>query len=198
MKVVIASNNKGKIREFSKLLDGFDIVSQGELGVKSCEEPYSTFLENALKKARHASLETGLPAIADDSGIVVPALNGAPGVYSARFSKNPEGIDQDEANNLLLIEKLKNISDRTAYYVCYIVWLSSHDDPSPLVAHARWYGEIINKPRGDGGFGYDPYFYIASLGKTAAELDLEYKNKLSHRGLAMQTLLKLLNESIIT
>lgn len=197
MKVVLASNNKGKLREFAELLQGFEVVSQGDLGVGPCSEPFDTFLENALQKARHAARETGLPSIADDSGIVVPSLGGAPGVKSARYSPSIEGLEQDEANNRLLVQNLKDKHDRSAYYVCYIVWLNSHNDPSPIVASGRWHGEVLLEPRGSGGFGYDPYFYVPSLQKTAAELELSQKNRISHRGLALQSLLKLLHENNI-
>lgn len=188
-KIVLASNNAGKLREFARLLEPLhcEIVAQGQLGVSSCEEPFHTFVENALTKARHASRETRLPAIADDSGICVDALGGAPGVFSARFAGEPS---DDAKNNALLIEKLQGQSNRRAHYLCVLVAVRHADDPEPLIAVGRWFGEVINQPQGDGGFGYDPYFYLPNEGCTAAQLSSEAKNAVSHRGQAMAKLLE--------
>ncbi len=189
MKIVLASNNKGKLREFNRLLDplNVDVHPQGEFNVASAPEPYGTFLENCLTKARHAARETGLPAIADDSGICVDALGGLPGVLSARFAGEPS---DDAKNNALLIEKLKGQTNRAAHYTCVLVAVRHPEDPEPIIAEGRWYGEVIDEPKGDGGFGYDPYFYLPNEGKTAAELTTEAKNAISHRGLAMVKLIE--------
>ena len=186
--VVIASNNPGKLAEFSRLLGplGYQVKTQSELGISEAEEPHPTFLENALAKARHASRASGLPAIGDDSGICVPALGGAPGVQSARYAGEPKS---DSANNAKLVEAMASHADKSAYYYCVLVWVRHADDPQPLVAEGRWDGQLINQPRGEGGFGYDPYFFLPALGKTAAELPPEQKNHLSHRGQAMRLLL---------
>ena len=183
MKIVLASNNKGKLREFTRLLAPLQIEvhPQGEFNVPAAEEPFGTFIENCLLKARHASKITGLPAIADDSGICVNALGGAPGVYSARFSG--EGAT-DEKNNDLLVKKLQDVADRSAHYTCVLVAVRHADDPEPVIAEGRWYGEVIDTPAGDGGFGYDPHFYLPELRKTADE-----KNAISHRGQAMVKLI---------
>lgn len=183
-RLVIASSNPGKIREFARLLAplGMHVVSQAELGVASAEEPHATFLENALAKARHASSATGLPALADDSGICAAALHGAPGVMSARFAGEPP---DDRRNNAELLRRLARESDRRAHYTCVLAAVWSADDPEPLIADARWHGVVIDSPRGTGGFGYDPFFLLPELGKTAAELDPEEKNRISHRGQAM-------------
>ena len=193
MNLVIASNNCGKLREFQAMFDalGITIVSQGSLGVSACEEPFSTFVENCLQKARHAAKETGLPALADDSGLCVDALGGAPGVYSARFA----GVPSDDAkNNALLVEKLRGEENRRAHYTCVLVAVRSPDDPEPLIAEGTWQGEIQDEPAGTGGFGYDPYFYLPQFGKTAAELTPEEKNASSHRGAALRAMAKLLEE----
>ncbi len=186
--VVIASNNPGKLAEFSRLLGplGYQVKTQSELGISEAEEPHPTFLENALAKARHASRASGLPAIGDDSGICVPALGGAPGVQSARYAGEPKS---DSANNAKLVEAMASHADKSAYYYCVLVWVRHADDPQPVVAEGRWDGQLINQPRGEGGFGYDPYFFLPALGKTAAELPPDQKNHLSHRGQAMRSLL---------
>ena len=169
------------------MLSSFEVVSQLELGIAEAEEPHDTFLENALAKARHASRAARLPALADDSGLCVPALGGEPGVRSAYYA-GPEGDrrERDERNNRKLLASLKG--DRRAYYCCVMVLVQSFDDPRPLVAEGLWHGEIALAPRGMNGFGYDPLFYVPSLGKTAAELPPEVKNRLSHRGQALQKL----------
>ena len=169
MKIVLASNNKGKLREFNRLLAplNVEVHPQGEFNIPAAEEPYGTFLENCLTKARHAAKLTGLPAIADDSGICVNALGGAPGVHSARFAGEP---GDDKKNNTLLVQKLQKTTDRGAHYTCVLVAVRSADDPEPIIAEGRWYGEVIDTPRGEGGFGYDPHFLLPEIGKTAAEL----------------------------
>ena len=186
-KIVIASNNPGKLREFAALLQPFDFeaVPQTTLGVSEAEEPYATFVENALTKARHASRATGLPALADDSGICSLALDGAPGVYSARYAGEPKS---DQRNNDKLVAELATHDDRRAFYYCVLVLVMHADDPHPLIADGEWRGEIIDTPRGDGGFGYDPYFLLPEFDLTAAELAPEIKNRISHRGKAMQAL----------
>lgn len=190
-KIVLASNNKGKLAEFQQLFQtlGTELINQGALGVGECEEPYFTFLENALTKARFASKATGLPAIADDSGLVVPALGGAPGVLSARYAQTQGGEKSDNANNAYLLKALENTQDRRGFYVACLVFVRSADDPCPIVAQAFWQGEIATTAKGEHGFGYDPYFYLPELGKTAAELSPAEKNRLSHRGQALQKLL---------
>ena len=193
-KVVIASNNPGKLREFTVLLAdaAFEAVPQSDLQVPEAEEPYVTFIENALVKARHASRLTGLPALADDSGICVPSLGGAPGVYSARYAGEPKS---DARNNAKLVEALQGVADRRAFYYCVLVFLTHADDPHPLIAEGEWWGEIIDKPRGNGGFGYDPHFLLPDRGITSAELPHAEKSRLSHRGIAMQTLADMLRRS---
>ena len=193
MKLVLASDNKGKLREFGALFadHGIEVLSQGSLGVTPCEEPYGTFLENALAKARNAAKVTGLPAMADDSGIMAHALITEPGVHSARYSGRKS---DDAANNAKLVERLKPFEDKTAHYTCVLVALRSADDPAPIVCEGCWYGQITETPAGDGGFGYDPYFYLPEKGCTAAELSAEEKNRLSHRGKAMRLLLAEIRE----
>lgn len=188
-KIVLASNNAGKLKEFQQILSplGMDLYAQAQLGVPDAPEPFFTFVENALAKARHASLLTGLPAIADDSGICVNALGGAPGVFSARYAGEPKS---DQRNNEKLIQALADNEDRSAYYYCVLVYVRSAQDPQPVIADGRWHGEIVATPRGDGGFGYDPYFYLPELKKTVAQLDSPQKNSLSHRAQALQELLK--------
>ena len=188
MKLVVASNKPGKLREFGALLAplGWEAVAQKELGVTECEDPHHTFVENALEKARHAARSTGLPALADDSGLCVRALGGAPGVQSARYSGEPKS---DERNNQKLIAALAGQTDRRAHYVCVLVFVRHADDPQPIIAEGEWHGEIVDSPRGIGGFGYDPYFLLPDLGVTAAELDSAEKNRRSHRGLALQQLI---------
>ena len=187
-KLVLASNNADKVREFQELLAPFhfQVIPQGELGIPAAEEPYQTFVENALAKARHASAASGLPALADDSGICAHALNGEPGVYSARYA----GINGDNAaNNQKLISALQGKTDRGAHYVCALVMVSSANDPEPLIVQTRWYGQVIDEPRGSHGFGYDPHFFLPELGNTAAELEPSEKNLISHRGQALRELI---------
>lgn len=188
-KIVLASNNTGKLREFQALLAplGWTVIPQVELGVPEAEEPHCTFVENALTKARHASAHTGLPALADDSGICVRALGGAPGVHSARFAGEPKS---DAANNALLVEKLANETDRRAHYVCVLVMVRAAEDPQPLIAEGEWHGEVLAAQRGEDGFGYDPYFLLPQMGQTAAELAPALKNALSHRGAACRHLIE--------
>jgi XTP/dITP diphosphohydrolase len=188
-KIVIASNNPGKLAEFRALLAplDFEAVPQSTLNVSEAEEPHVTFIENALAKARHASAATGLPALADDSGICAIALNGAPGVYSARYAGEPKS---DQRNNEKLIAELTKHGDRRAFYYCALVLVMGADDPHPLIAEGEWHGEIVDAPRGSGGFGYDPYFLVPEHGCTAAELDTATKNRISHRGRAMQLLVE--------
>ncbi|MFN0301596.1 MAG: RdgB/HAM1 family non-canonical purine NTP pyrophosphatase [Burkholderiales bacterium] len=190
-RIVLASSNAGKLREFQQLLaaQGFAVVPQSALDVTDAKEPHATFIENALAKARHASAHTGLPAFADDSGIVVDALAGEPGVHSARFAGEPRS---DARNNAKLVESLRPHRDRRAHYYCVIVMLRHAADPEPLIADGRWHGEVIDSPRGAGGFGYDPYFLLPHLGRTAAELDANDKNRISHRGIAVRRLIELL------
>ena len=188
-RLVIASGNQGKLREIRQILSPleFDVTAQSEYGVPDAEEPHATFLENALEKARHASRLTGMAALADDSGICVAALNGEPGIRSARYAGEPKS---DEKNNLKLLDALKNSEDRRAHYYCVIVCLRHAMDPEPLIAEGKWQGEILQVPRGEGGFGYDPLFFDPVLGKTAAELDIAIKNRVSHRAHALSDLLK--------
>lgn len=192
--LVLASNNKGKLREFQAMFAeaGVEVINQGALGVEPCPEPYGTFIENCLAKARHAAQVTGKPAMADDSGVCVDALGGQPGVYSARFAGEPSN---DAANNALLVEKLQGVENRRAHYTCILVAVRTPDDPEPLIAEGRWFGEIHDTPAGEGGFGYDPYFYIPEAGKTAAEMTAEEKNHVSHRGQALVKLRAKIRES---
>ena len=187
MKLVVASNNPGKLREFRALLAplGWETLPQQALGVSECEEPHGTFVENALAKARHASATTGLPALADDSGLCVHALGGAPGVYSARYAGEPKS---DQRNNEKLVADLAGQADRRAHYVCVLVFVRHADDPQPVIAEGEWHGEIVASPRGEGGFGYDPYFFLPDAGMTVAELDAAEKNRRSHRGQALALL----------
>ncbi len=191
-KLVIASNNPGKLREIDRILQplGMEILPQSAFNIPEAEEPYCTFIENCLTKARHASEHSGLPALADDSGICVDALNGAPGVYSARFAGEPKS---DQRNNEKLIELLKNEPNRKAHYYCVIILVRHPHDPQPIIAEGSWHGEIIDTPRGDGGFGYDPYFLVPEFGKTGAELPMDVKNGISHRGQALAALVARLN-----
>jgi XTP/dITP diphosphohydrolase len=188
-KLVIASANPGKIREIERLLAPLkiEVVSQAALGVSPAEEPHSTFVENALAKARHVSDATGLPAIADDSGICVEALDGAPGVHSARYAGTPLS---DERNNATLLEQMDGVLDRRAHYYCVIVLMRQVNDPQPLIAEGEWQGEIVKSPRGQRGFGYDPLFLDIQSGLTGAELSASRKNRVSHRGKAMRKLLR--------
>ena len=195
-KLVIASNNAGKLKEIQHILAPLDIaiIPQAELAIPACPEPFQTFIENALTKARHASQHAGLPAVSDDSGICVDVLGGAPGVYSARFAGEPKS---DARNNQKLVEVLRNKSNRKAHYYCVMVLVRRYDDPEPVIAEGRWQGEIINEPRGTGGFGYDRYFLIPELGKTGAELPMDLKNQISHRAIALKMLVQKLKELAI-
>ncbi|HRQ59297.1 MAG TPA: RdgB/HAM1 family non-canonical purine NTP pyrophosphatase [Azoarcus taiwanensis] len=186
--LVLASNNGKKAAELAALLAplGITVVPQSDLGVGEAEEPHATFVENALAKARHAAEHTGLPAIADDSGLCVSALGGAPGVHSARYAGEPKS---DARNNALLVERLANVEDRRAYFYSVVVIVRHAADPQPMIADGEWHGTILEAPRGEGGFGYDPLFYVPELEQTAAELDPPLKNTLSHRGAAMRHLL---------
>lgn len=206
LRLVLASNNAKKLAELRALFEplAVDLVPQGALGVAEAEEPHSTFVENALAKARHAAVMTGLPAMADDSGLCVDALGGAPGVVSAHFAPAvPEqGGDrealrhaQDAANNGLLLQRLHGVADRRARFVSTLVALRSPHDPEPLVAFGRWEGEILAQPRGGGGFGYDPLMWIAAQGCTVAELDAQAKNQHSHRARAAGAMLALMREA---
>lgn len=190
-RLVVASGNRGKLREIAEILAplGIEPIAQGDLGVGEAEEPFGTFVENALAKARHASAHTGLPALADDSGICVAALGGAPGVHSARFAGEPKS---DDRNNALLVERLRGQPDRSAHYTCVMVLVRHAQDPEPIIADGRWLGEVIETPRGAGGFGYDPYFLVPAYGRTVAELAPDEKNAVSHRGVALRRLLELL------
>ncbi len=196
-KLVVASGNPGKLAEIRALLAPLEIqvVSQGELGIADAEEPHFTFLENALAKARHASAAAGLPALADDSGICVDALGGEPGVNSACYA-GADGAreERDARNNAKLLAALAQQPAKGAHYVCVMVLVRHPRDPQPLVAEGSWRGEISAAARGTNGFGYDPYFLLPSLGKTAAELDPEEKNRLSHRGRALRQLIARLQE----
>lgn len=187
--LILASNNAGKIREFEALLAplGFLVRPQGDFNVSEADEPHPTFVENALAKARHASIATGLPALADDSGICVTALGNAPGVLSARYAGLPKS---DAANNRKLVEALAPYSDRSAYYYCVLVYVRHADDPQPVIAEGRWDGEIVAEPRGDGGFGYDAHFLIPAIDKTAAEIDSDEKNRISHRAQGLRQLVE--------
>lgn len=197
--LVVASSNPGKLREIAELLAplGIEVIPQARLGIADAEEPHATFVENALAKARHASRQAKLPALADDSGICVAALGGEPGVHSARFAGEAPDSGrqaQDERNNEKLISLLKDQEDRRAHYACVMVLVRHAEDPEPVIAEGRWLGEVIDTPRGANGFGYDPYFYLPELGKTAAQLDAEQKNALSHRGKALRRLIAKLKE----
>lgn len=205
MRLVLASNNAKKLGELKALLAELplEIVAQGVLGVSEADEPHHTFIENALAKARHAARATGGAAIADDSGLCVDALGGAPGVASAHFAsvalpageREAQRRVQDEANNALLLQRLLGQTDRRAKFVSTLVAIRSADDPEPLVAVGRWQGEILESPRGAGGFGYDPLMFIPSLGTSVAELDAATKNRHSHRGLAATQMLALMREA---
>ncbi len=191
-KLVLASNNGKKMQELNALLAplGFEVIPQGQLGIPEAEEPHCTFVENALAKARHAARASGLPALADDSGLCVDALGGAPGVYSARYGGEPKS---DARNNERLLAELGGKADRRARFVSVIVFVRHADDPQPVIAEGEWHGEILESPRGDSGFGYDPLFFVAEYGQSAAELDAVTKNRLSHRGQAMVRLIERLN-----
>ena len=195
-RLVLASGNAGKLREFRRLLSplGIDVIAQSKLGIAEADEPHVTFVENALAKARHASAHAALPALADDSGICVRALAGAPGVQSARYAGEPKS---DARNNEKLIDALNGVADRRAHYACVLVLLRHAGDPEPILAEGAWHGTIVDAPRGGGGFGYDPHFLDETTGLTAAELPLDRKNGLSHRGKAIRALLaRLQSESV--
>jgi XTP/dITP diphosphohydrolase len=187
-KLVLASNNAKKMQELGALLAplGFEVIPQGQLGIPEAEEPHCTFVENALAKARHAARAAGLPALADDSGLCVDALGGAPGVYSARYGGEPKS---DARNNERLLAELGASPDRRARFVSVIVFVRHADDPQPVIAEGEWHGEILESPRGSSGFGYDPLFFVPEFGQSAAELDADTKNRLSHRGQAMARLI---------
>src|SRR3990170_7983739 len=221
-KLVIASNNPGKLREFQFLLQplGIEVLTQAQLGIDEAEEPHHTFIENALAKARHASRLSGLPALADDSGICVTALNGAPGVLSARYAGDggcdtllakpadcgscrpvaPHALEatdtlserhkSDQRNNEKLLRDMQGVADRRAHYYCVLVLLHHAGDPQPLIAEGEWHGEIARQPAGDGGFGYDPLFWLPEFGRTSAQLEREQKHAISHRGKALRVLLE--------
>ncbi len=195
-KLVIASNNPGKLREFQHMLAplGFEVLTQAQLGISEAEEPHCTFIENALDKARHVSRASGLPALADDSGICVDALGGAPGVQSARYAG--DSPKSDRRNNDKLLQDMQGISNRRAHYYCVLVLVRHADDPQPIIAEGEWHGEIAHAERGDGGFGYDPMFWLPELGKMSSELSHDEKHAISHRGRAMKVLLEKLKLKI--
>ncbi|HTH40843.1 MAG TPA: RdgB/HAM1 family non-canonical purine NTP pyrophosphatase [Rhodocyclaceae bacterium] len=188
-KIVLASNNAGKLKEFAQLLAplGIEVLPQSAFNVSEAEEPHVTFVENALAKARHCSLATGLPALADDSGLCVEVLGGAPGVISARYAGEPKS---DARNNEKLLANLKDVADRRAHFTCVLVLVRHADDPQPIICEGEWHGEILDGPRGAQGFGYDPLFGVPGLNQSAAELSHEEKNARSHRGQAVQKLLQ--------
>jgi XTP/dITP diphosphohydrolase len=192
-RLVLASGNPGKLREFARLLAplGVQVIAQADLGIGEADEPHATFVENALAKARHASAHSGLPALADDSGICVRALGGAPGVQSARYAGEPRS---DVRNNAKLVAALAGVADRRAHYTCVLVLLRHAFDPEPVLAEGTWHGEIVDEARGSGGFGYDPHFLDPESGLTGAELALPRKNAISHRGKAMRALIARLGE----
>lgn len=199
-KLVIASGNKGKIREIAHLLAplNIEVLPQSEFNVPECPEPYGTFIENALAKARHASQHTGLPALADDSGLCVDALQGAPGVISARYAGPQPAkslLTQDERNNDKLLTAMERIADRRAYFYSVVVLMRNPQDPQPIIADGMWRGEILREFRGSEGFGYDPLFMDLATRKTVAELPLEIKSQMSHRGQALVKLLQALEQS---
>ncbi len=188
---MIASNNAGKLREFAALLSpfNFEAIPQARFDIPEAAEPHATFIENALEKARHASRLTGLPALADDSGICAIALDGAPGVWSARYASGDADASKNDArNNEKLVRELSRHADKRAFYYCSLVLVMHAGDPHPLIADGQWWGEIVATPRGRGGFGYDPLFFVPEYGCTAAELDAAVKNRVSHRGKAMALL----------
>jgi len=188
-KLVLASNNAKKMKELNALLAplGFEVIPQGQLGIPEAEEPHCTFVENALAKARHAAAHSGLPALADDSGLCVEALHGAPGVLSARYAGDPKS---DARNNEKLLTHLKAHGNRKAHFYCVLVLVRAANDPQPIIAEGEWPGEILPEQQGEGGFGYDPLFFVPEFGQTAAEMDSETKNRVSHRGRAMQKLIE--------
>ena len=186
--LVLASGNAGKLKELSSLLAplGIEVLPQSAFNVSEAEEPHPSFVENAIAKARHAARATGLPALADDSGLCVDVLGGAPGVLSARFAGEPKS---DARNNALLLERLAGEPNRHARFYCALALVRHADDPQPIIACGEWHGKILEAARGQGGFGYDPLFLVPDLDQTAAEIDHELKNVLSHRGKAMRQLL---------
>jgi len=192
-KIILASGNTGKLTEIQQILEplGIEAIAQSVFTVPEIDEPFDTFLENALLKARHASRLSGLPALADDSGICVNVLHGEPGVRSARYGGEPKS---DERNNQMLVQALENHSDRSACFYCVLVLVRHAADPQPIIADGCWQGQIISQPRGMNGFGYDPYFFLPDLGRTSAELSSEQKNQLSHRGRALRKLVDILAE----
>lgn len=195
-KLVIASNNAGKLHEFERMLAplGIEVLTQSQLGISEAEEPHCTFVENALAKARHVSRASGLPALADDSGICVDALGGAPGVLSARYAgDNPKS---DRRNNDKLLQDMQGVADRRAHYYCVLVLVRHADDPQPIIAEGEWHGEIAHEERGDGGFGYDPMFWLPELGRMSAELSHDEKAQYSHRAKALKVLLEKLKLKI--
>lgn len=192
-KLVIATGNQGKLKEIQALLAplAIDVLPQSDFNIPEADEPYFTFIENALTKARHASLHSGLPALADDSGICVDALHGAPGIYSARFAGEPKS---DARNNQKLLEALQGVKNRQAHYYCVMVLVRNPEDPQPLIAQGIWQGQILTSPRGNGGFGYDPLFLDDKTGKTGAELPMDIKNRTSHRGHALRDMVHLIEK----
>lgn len=188
-KIVLASNNAGKLKEFAALFadQGIQVIPQSDYAVPECPEPHCTFIENALAKARHASKHSGLPAIADDSGICVAALNGAPGIHSARFAGETKS---DSANNAKVSAELKNKDNKDCYYACVLVLVRSPEDPQPIIAEGFWHGTWQDEAQGSNGFGYDPHFYLANHHCTAAQLSPEIKNAESHRAQALKQLLQ--------
>ncbi len=197
-RIVLASANPGKLREFATLFEtlGVEVVPQQVFAVPSAAEPHPTFIENALAKARQAAKYTSLPALADDSGLCVRALDGAPGVHSARYAQRAGLEKSDAANNAYLVSQLRGSTQRHAYYYCVLAFIRHADDPEPVLAEGRWHGEILDAPRGIHGFGYDPYFYVPALQATAAELDPTVKNTLSHRAHALHALSTRLSEEL--
>ncbi|MEY3200714.1 MAG: RdgB/HAM1 family non-canonical purine pyrophosphatase [Pseudomonadota bacterium] len=192
-KLVLASHNPGKLREFSALLSplGIEVIPQSSLNIPEAEEPHFTFVENALAKARHAAERSGLPALADDSGLCVEALGGAPGVFSARYAGEPKS---DERNNAALLAAMVGEQNRSAHYVCALVLVREARDPQPLIGLGRWHGSLTTAPRGESGFGYDPLFWLPDHHCTVAELDAQRKNQISHRALALESLLAQIRE----
>ena len=205
MRLLLASNNAGKLRELQTLFTplGFDLVTQGSLGIAEADEPHATFIENALAKARHAALWSQGAAIADDSGLCVDALGGAPGVVSAHFAelelppveREAQRRLQDAANNALLLQRMQGVPDRRARFVCTLVAVRAADDPEPLIATGRWQGTLLQEAQGSAGFGYDPLLFIPALVRSVAELDVETKNAHSHRALAVRQMLALMREA---
>jgi XTP/dITP diphosphohydrolase len=193
-RLVLASGNEGKLREFQRLLTPLriELIAQASLGIPDADEPHPTFVENALAKARHASRLARLPALADDSGICVRALGGAPGVQSARYAGEPRS---DARNNAKLIAALQGVTDRAAHYACVLALMRDADDPEPIIAEGAWHGAIVDAPRGSAGFGYDPHFLDPATGMTGAELPLAQKNEISHRGQAMRALIAKLRDT---